>query len=202
MGPQVFQTRPCANPSSEKSRRTSQRRPYTRPRPGVAAGNAAAAASRLRQAVPGAGPSPGPSSGCRSSSLLQPEPMATRWPRGPCPPRSQWPPTSPARMSPEEVEAEAASVALGLAAAPSAPARNETASDREGWQVRPARRRLGCRIGTASNPPGSRRRNGSRVPKGGWGGIGKAGRSAAEPREKETPREAVCTPGGWARNPC
>lgn len=85
MGPQVFQTRPCANPSSEKSSSTSQRRPYTRPGPGIAAGSPAAAASRLLQTVPGAGPSPGPSSGCRSSSVLQPAPMTTRGPRGPLP---------------------------------------------------------------------------------------------------------------------
>lgn len=96
MGPQVFQTRPCANASSEKSSSTSQRRPYTRPGTGAASGSAAAAASRLLQAAPGAGPSPGPSSGCRSSSLLQLEPMTTRGPRGPCPALSRWPSTSPA----------------------------------------------------------------------------------------------------------
>lgn len=163
MGPQVFQTRPCANPSSEKSRSTSQRRPYTRPGPWAAAGSAAAA-SRLLRAAPGADPSPGPSSGCRSSSLLQPVPMATRGPRGPCPARSRRPPTSPAQMQPEEVEAEAAIVVLGLPAAPSALAPRQPALGREGWQVRRARRRLRCKLGPCLLPTEvDRRPNGSGV---------------------------------------
>lgn len=179
MGPQVFQTRPCANPSSEKSRSTSQRRPYTRPGLGAATGSAAAAgaASRLLQTVPGAGPSAGPRSGCRSSSLLQPEPMATRDSPGPCPTRSGWPPTSPAQLRRrlEEAETEAASEALRLGgrawcACAGEPGRLTGAAALEkagvqGWD----------------GPPGAERRSGAGLPEEGRGGIGKAGRSAAEP---------------------
>lgn len=89
MGPQLFHTRPCEKPSSEKSSSTNHRRPYTRPAAGAnrrtgtgTAGPPAGPRGCGRRCCAAGGGGGGCRSGCRSSALLQPKPICRGGPPG------------------------------------------------------------------------------------------------------------------------